>query len=362
MHRFVPLAAAIAVLAIGAAASPSSAAIVDVPVSFSIVNQDGSRNPCPTDGRRYVVRGHIAGPRAAMAGRRSRAATLYLAGWDGGEWNWRFRAVRGYDYAARMARLGFLSVTIDQLGYGASDHPEGKDNCVGGQADVVHQIVGHLRKGTYSVDGRKRAVRFSKVVLAGHDLGGLVAELEASSFKDVDGLMVFTYQNQGATPYVLGIAANASARCTAGGEPAYPGGPAGYVYYPQLSDWPRLMPNSTAAVIAGAIASRQRNACGLLPSLGESMAWNYAGGQAGVGGLSEIRVPVLLALGASDPVWTHDGFFQEAGWFTGSNDVSAVLLPRTGHFEMLDRRAARFRAMVGEWLHVRNFDGRQAKR
>ena len=339
----------IAVLSTGDAASASS---IDVPVAFSVVNSDSSSHPCPTDGHRYVVRGHLAGPRAAIRGHGPRAATLYLAGWDGGEWNWRFRAVPAYDYAARMARRGFVSVTIDQLGYGASGHPEGQYNCVGGQADIAHQIIGQLRAGTYSTN-RGKPVAFSRIVLGGHDLGGLIAELEAYSFKDVDGLMVFTYQNQGATPFVLGIAANASARCTAGGEPAYPGGPGGYVYYPQKSDWPTLMPNSTRAVIAGAIAARQRNACGLLPSLGESMAFTYAGGQTGLTGLSEIEIPVLLVLGASDPVWTHDGFFQEARYFTGTDDVSAVLLPRTGHFEMLDRRAAGFRAVVARWLRER---------
>src|SRR3954464_4508863 len=298
-------------------ARASSSDIVDVPVSFSVHNTDGSRHPCPSDGKTYVVRGHLTGPRAAIDGPAPRAVTLYYEGFDAGEWNWRFRTVPGYDFATELAKLGHASVTIDQVGYGASGHPQGNDTCVGAQADIAHQIVGQLRSGAYSAQGRS-PVAFSKVVFGAHDVGGAMAELEAYSYHDIDGLMVFTFQNQGFTPFVLGIAADASARCAAGGEPAYPGGPGGYVFSPQLDDWPKLMPNSDPAVIAGAIASRQRNPCGILPSNGETITLNFAGATTGTMGLGEIDVPVLLALGALDPVFTHDGFFQEAQHFTGT--------------------------------------------
>src|SRR2546423_2102188 len=217
-------------------ADASSRDIVDVPVSFVVLSTDTSRPPCPSDGKEYIARGHLTGPRAAIDGPASRAVTLYYAGFDAGEWNWRFKAVPGYDYAAELAKLGHGSVTIDQVGYGASDHPQGNDTCVGAQADIAHQIIGQLRSGAYRAEGHS-PVAFSRVVFGAHDIGGAMAELEAYSYHDIDGLMVFTFQNQGFTPFVLGIAANASARCAAGGEPAYPGGPGGYVYYPPISDW-----------------------------------------------------------------------------------------------------------------------------
>ena len=339
-------------MTVTADASPRD--IVDVPVSFQVQNTNTSRDPCPSDGKSYVVRGHLTGPRAAVLGPGPRAVTLYYEGFDSGEWNWRFRVVPGYDYAAEMAKPGQTSVTVDQVGYGASGHPQGNDTCIGAQADIAHQIIGQLRGPTYSAQGI-RPVAFSKVVLGAHDVGGAAAEVEAYSWDDIDGLMVFTYQDQGYTPFVLEIAANAGARCAAGGEPAYPGGPGGYVYYPQVSDWPILMPNSEPAVIAGAIASRQRNPCGLIPTTATTATLNFAGATTGIAGLGDIHVPVLLALGAADPVFTHDGFFQQAGHFTGSDDVTAVLLPETGHFETLDRNAPRFRALVADWLGARGF-------
>ena len=357
-HMVKYLRALIALVAVAAVqggttatAPAASSGIVDVPVAFSVQNTFPLRDPCPSDGKPYVVRGHLTGPRAAIEGP-ARAVTLYYEGFDGGEWNWRFRVVPGYDYAAELARLGQVSVTIDQVGYGASGHPQGNDTCVGGQAAIAHQIIGQLRSGTYSAQGRS-PVKFSTVVLGGHDIGGAAAEVEAYSYHDIDALMVFTYQDQGYTPFVLEIAADAEARCAAGGEPAYPGGPGGYVYYPQLSDWPTLMPNSDPAVVAGATASRQRNPCGLIPSTVTTASLNFAGATTGTAGLSEINVPVLLALGELDPVFTHDGFSQQANYFTGTDDVTACLLPGTGHFEMLDRNAAGFRELVADWLGTR---------
>src|SRR3954464_1209345 len=134
-------------------ARASSSDIVDVPVSFSVHNTDGSRDPCPSDGKSYVVRGHLTGPRSAIEGPAPRAVTLYYEGFDSGEWNWRFRVVPGYDYAAEMAKLGETSVTVDQVGYGASGHPQGNDTCIGAQADIAHQIIEQLRGPAYSAQG-----------------------------------------------------------------------------------------------------------------------------------------------------------------------------------------------------------------
>src|SRR5947208_14579125 len=90
-------------MTVTAHASPRD--IVDVPVAFQVQNTNTSRDPCPSDGRSYVVRGHITGPRAAVLGPGPRAVTLYYEGFDSGERNWRFRVVPGYDYAAEVATL-----------------------------------------------------------------------------------------------------------------------------------------------------------------------------------------------------------------------------------------------------------------
>src|SRR4051794_781402 len=64
--------------------------VVEVPVAFQVTNTDTSGAPCnparPSDGKPYTVRGHLAGPRAALATPAS--VTLYLFGYEAGEWNW----------------------------------------------------------------------------------------------------------------------------------------------------------------------------------------------------------------------------------------------------------------------------------
>src|SRR5436190_4089750 len=78
-----------------ATAHASSSGVVDVPVSFSVQNTYGDRDPCPSDGKSYVVRGHLTGPRAAIVGPAPRAVALYYEGFDTGEWMWRFRVAPG---------------------------------------------------------------------------------------------------------------------------------------------------------------------------------------------------------------------------------------------------------------------------
>src|SRR5919197_6269528 len=163
VRRCALLIALVAALAVQGGATVTAEAsprdITDVPVSFQVQNTDTSRDPCPSDGKSYVVRGHLTGPRAAVLGPGPRAVTVYYEGFDSGEWNWRFRVVPGYDYAAEMAKLGQASVTVDQVGYGASGHPQGNDTCIGAQADIAHQIIGQLRGPTYSAQGMS-PVRF----------------------------------------------------------------------------------------------------------------------------------------------------------------------------------------------------------
>jgi hypothetical protein len=75
------------------------------------------------DGATYTIRGHISGPQAALASGKADLITVYLFGYEAGEWNWDLKGVPGYDYAAEVARSGQVSLTLDELGYGASGHP-----------------------------------------------------------------------------------------------------------------------------------------------------------------------------------------------------------------------------------------------
>ena len=144
--------------------------------------------------------------------------TLYLHGLGLGEWLWNFQPVKSYNFVAGMARAGHASVTVDRLGYGASDKPpDGKSVCIGSQADVAHQIVGQLKAGSYTVQGGK-ARKFKRVGLVGHSAAGQISITEAYTYRDLKALVVvgFSFSNLPRGNDEFGFQRIA---CDAGGDP-----------------------------------------------------------------------------------------------------------------------------------------------
>jgi pimeloyl-ACP methyl ester carboxylesterase len=356
IHRLRRTAAAafLAVLCLAAFASTAAAdGIVVRDVSFRVQNTNTSGVPCPSDNAGYTVHGHLVGPQSVLTGPRPRTVTVYLGGEDAGEWNWRFTAIPGYDWPADMARLGHVSLTIDMLGYGASGHPDGEQSCWGSQADVTHQIIAQLRSSSpsYTVD-RGAPVTFTKVVLAGHDAGGAIAEIEAYSYKDIDGLALVTYADQGFTPLLMERLARAGTVCASGGEPAYPGGPGGYYYMERPDEYgPDLFYDADPAVIDAVIRLRERNPCG-------GIAWATPAVTINPERDAEIKPPVLLVIGREDKIWTQDGWALQQGHFSGSSDVTAVSIPGTGHYPMFERTTLpQFRGIFTNWLTGHHLGG-----
>jgi pimeloyl-ACP methyl ester carboxylesterase len=342
-----------AILCLAALASPAAwadgTAVLDA--SFRVKNTNTSGVPCPSDNADYTVHGHLVGPQSVLTGAPPRAVTVYLGGEDAGEWNWRLTAVPGYDWPAQMARLGHVSLTLDMLGYGASGHPDGEQSCWGSQADVAHQIITQLRKGTYAV-GRGLPVKFTTVVLAGHDAGGAIAEIEAYSYKDIDGLALVTYADQGFTPLLMERFARAGTVCAAGGEPAYPGGPADYYYMERPDEYePDLFYDADPAVIEAVIRLRERNPCGGIQWATPAVTINPVRD-------AEIKPPVLLVIGGEDKMWTQAGWALQQGHFSGSSDVTAVSIPGTGHYPMFEGTLRQFRAIFANWLTGHKLGGR----
>ncbi len=156
-------------------------------------NVNGSKLACPTDGKRYRIRGHIVGPKNAL--KHADAVTLYLHGLALGEF---FSTTKAYgaSFVEREARDGHVSVVIDRLGYDSSGKPDGFQSCLGGQADIAHQIVDQLRNGDYDTSGSDSPPSFKRVVLGGHSIGGLLSQLTAYSFDSVDGIIVMSYSDE----------------------------------------------------------------------------------------------------------------------------------------------------------------------
>jgi pimeloyl-ACP methyl ester carboxylesterase len=342
----VSLLAALALLC-GSAAAASAAAygIVERPVSFEVANTNTSQAPCVPDGATYTIRGHITGPTGALQDGTATTIAVYLYGAEAGEWNWDLKDVPGYDYAAEMARLGHVSLTIDELGYGASDHPpNGNDTCQGAYADITHQIIQRLRGGDYAL-GTKPGIAFSRVVLVGHDMGGEVAEVEAYSYSDIDGLILATWADQGFTPYII------ERTFTAGSEWCSES-PSGYVHFVSSEEWRTLLfYDAESSVIEATDALRNPNPCGVIRSVPPTVFADKAH-------VAQITVPVLIVFGDNDTlVWSRQGEEQQRDNFTGSHDKTEVFTPRAGHFLMFEKIEKTdlhpFRSTISGWLDAR---------
>jgi pimeloyl-ACP methyl ester carboxylesterase len=331
-------------LALGATPAVAQST-VELPVAFQVKNANTSKVPCNNglpDGATYTIRGHVSGPQAALASGKAHLITVYLFGYEAGEWNWDLK-VPEYDYAAEVAKMGQVSLTLDELGYGASGHPaNGNETCQGAEADTIHQIVQKLRKGEYTLEDSP-TIKFSTVVLAGHDVGGEVAEIEAYSYKDIDGLMLVTFAEQGFTPYIVERATVAAFQTC--GEST-----TGYVHFISDEEFRTLLfYNADPRVIEAADAQRNPNPCGLIRSTPPAILVDNRVHD------SEIQVPVLIVFGNNDTlVWTRQGEEEEQGNFSGSKDKSTVFIPEAGHFVMFARTAPRvFDPTMSAWLSSR---------
>ncbi len=334
-----------------APAAAAQRAVESRAVTFSVQNVNRSKFACKVDGAAYQVKGHVVGPRSALAAAtRKRSVTLYVHGLGFGEWFWRFEAVPGYDFSRLQARAGHTSVVIDRLGYDASGRPEGRNGtCLGGQADVVHQIVQQLRAGSYAVEGGK-AVRFKRVALAGHSAGAEISNIAAYSFRDVDALvaMAFSYSNLPRAQIALGPTREL---CVRGGEPSDPGGPSGYSFYgqPAAADFQSIMfANAAAPVVQAALPFRNRDPCGdvlsIIPALLQQGRM-----------LKAVKVPVLVLCGRNDALYSPIACDQQLDRYTRSRDTSLALVAKAGHALTLQRSARSFRRKLSRWLARRGF-------
>ncbi|MFI5846097.1 alpha/beta hydrolase [Catenuloplanes sp. NPDC051500] len=318
--------------------------IVDVPVSFSVVNQNRSRSACNTDGRTYTVRGHLTAPQALLDGDK-RSIVLYQHGIAAGEWYWRVD-LPGYHHAEELAKRGHASLTIDRLGYDSSDQPDGLAMCVGGQADITHQIVRQLRAGSYTVEGRA-PVTFDRVALAGQSNGGQIVQIAAYSFNDVDALIIMDWTDLGLTPQANARFFASLQTCLRGGEPVREGGPAGYAYYDLGPDEFRTgnFNDTEEQVLTVAVPHQNRHPCGdMVSQLGSVMV--------DVRTLAEIKIPVLMMYGEKDA--RVSGGDAHRKLFAGTQ-AELVEIPGAGHYMGLARNARMVHDAQATWLDRHDF-------
>lgn len=338
--------------------SASGADIVDIQVSFDVLNLNRSKVPCVTDGGEYQLVGSLVGP-ASFLEAEDVPITVYLPGsMSTVAGLFRQQGFDGhYDLGARMAELGHVSLLLDRISMDQSGKPNGWLSCIGSDADTVHQVIQHLRSGSYEINGAP-GVAFETVALGGYSGGGVTAALVAHSWADVDALLLLASAASQVARAPFGVftslAETFGLTCAQGGDRKYGDrGPGGYSF---LFENPEsIFGEIEHGVRATLEQSLEREPCGQWATI------LLAGVEEHVG-LRTVEVPVLLVGAENDPFFPPAGMAAQRDLFTNSDDVTHVQINNAAHTMVIERgmvdgrtAAERFRIALCEWLTPRGF-------
>nr|WP_249228193.1 alpha/beta fold hydrolase [Kutzneria sp. CA-103260] len=252
-----------------------------------------------------------------------------------------------YSYQRDMAEHGYATFAVDVLGAGQSSHPLSLPLTVWAEAEALHEVIGQLRAG--AVGG----TRFGKVVIVGHSVGSGIVASEASTYKDVDGVILTGVTHIPSLP-ALGLGA------ALGLVPAFlssvqnPGDPLYFTTKPGARG--PLFYNTADAdpdVIAADEATKDQVS---VPGMGTVAVFGIV-----VPVTLGIDVPVLQAVGQDDVLFC--GLLalrdcssasalraQEAPFYSAAAKLSVYVLPDAGHSIALHRNAGDYRDATRAWL------------
>ncbi|GAA2540337.1 alpha/beta hydrolase [Pseudonocardia hydrocarbonoxydans] len=344
MRRHIALIAALgAAVTATVTAAPLAMAdgqVVEVPISFSVQNTNTTTVPCPSDGAEYTVRGTLVAPAEAVESGGAVSLLLHAVTFD--QDYWQFDGVEGYNVARQLAEEGHAIVAVDRLGYGESDRPAGLDTCFGSEADVAHQMVQALRTGDYELD-KAKAPAFDRVYLGGSSVGGLISNLTASHYGNVDGVLNFAWGDFAASPYAAAEVADVSRRCLLGGDP---GAEPHYAVFAKDSI-DTFYFNSAEQAVRDAVPAPNADPCGQLLSLGPALTVDSLL-------LARIDVPVLVQFGDADAIFPPPAAELQAARYLGSPEVTKSIIADASHYPVLEANHEQVVADVDAWLDARN--------
>lgn len=333
------LGAAAAATIVTAPVALADQEVVEVPISFTVQNTNTTSVPCASDGAEYTVRGTLVAPQEAVESGGSVSLLLHAVTFD--QDYWQFDGVEGYNVARQLAEEGHAIVAVDRLGYGESDRPAGLDTCFGSEADVAHQMVQALRTGDYELD-KAKAPAFDRVYLGGSSVGGLISNLTASHYGNVDGVLNFAWGDFAASPYTAAEVADVSRRCLLGGDP---GAEPHYAVFAKDSI-DTFYFNSAEQAVRDAVPAPNADPCGQILSLGPALAVDTVM-------LARIDVPVLVQFGDADAIFPPPAADLQAARYLGSPEVTKSIIADASHYPVLEANHDQVVDDVDAWLDAR---------
>jgi pimeloyl-ACP methyl ester carboxylesterase len=328
------------------AARSVSGSVVDIPVTFQVINRNTTHIPCmqEPDGKTYTIHANLVAPKDLVRVD-SPAVTMYLHGLGYSSFFFHLTEIPEYDYAREQAEQGHVSLVVDRLGNPAHDElKDGNGTCFPAQADMADQIADQLRTGGYQAKGV--IPKFSRVILAGHSAGGLIAELTQAIFQSAEALAVIGY-NHFPSPLALQTFFAAGQDCLTAPQPAR--GDSGAPNYAPFGrtdeDFAAGHFHDVETAVANVVLrKRNRDACGDLLS-----------GLQGLIGTSTmtpaILVPVLLISGENDALFPPEGSAIETQTsYPQAARLGSVVIKNTGHAVTMGRTHEEFRYLMAQWL------------
>ena len=302
-------------------------AVVTDPVSFRVENPDAP-------GETFTVRGTLSRP-GRMPGCSS-SVLLLLHGTAGGAFAWDFPVrPEKYSVTRALARAGYPTVAIDELGYASSDHPNGDTLTIPAYADITHQIVRQLRDGAYTT---RAPVRFGRVGLIGHSAGGEMAELSAGTYGGIDLLVVMGFIHTVSDEVARVFTTEEIPRALGHDYVFFWGSKERVHHFHHNADY--IDPD----VLAKVDDLTTLTPSGLILTIGPFPSRAVMG---------SIKVPLLLMVSEKDAIFPVDKAHQDLDLFVAATDKTLHVVPKAGHTFHLEPNAPDTMAALVSWLAAR---------
>lgn len=251
-----------------------------------------------------------------------------------------------YSFSKKLNGAGYATFVIDRLGAGNSTVPPSSQLNLSVEARQLHEVVQGLRAGRIGGTG------FGKVVLAGYSLGSAVSSIEASTYQDVDAVLISAlghFNNPDGQQAIIENGHSPNVDPVLSGRHEYddgyattkPGSRKTVFYADQPMD-PGVLEEDERTKDAN-VFSEASDPLILDPAVSKG-----------------IKVPVMFALGDHDPLMCGEGYedcssqealrAQEAPFFTSAPSFDVLLLPDSGHGLNLVPNTGVFQTATVDWL------------
>ncbi|WP_239476425.1 alpha/beta hydrolase [Nocardia arizonensis] len=257
-------------------------------------------------------------------------------------------APQTYNFRRAMNAAGYATLVADRLGNGASSKPPSVSLTATATAEALHGIVQSLRRG----DGD--TAPFAKVVTAGHSLSSGTSVMEATAYRDVDGVLLTGYSHALNIPEVLGVI---STYYPAADDPVFAsrGLDSGYLvtrpgtrahnFYGDGNVDPQVLARDESTKETFSLTEYPDGLTSTLPGMS-----------------SLIAAPVLLVNGSVDRLSCGPGYAvcrdsaalheAEAQFFGPAARLRTFVLPGSGHSVNLARNTVDYQDAVIDWMRT----------